>query len=283
MIPHPPGWEVVAFGDAELLFPPEGVEAGLIRYLERLAPVRPVRELLAGQLADDPDFEVSRIEPMRELVTFEGEHAALVRVRGRLGGAPCQRDIGYVFTDEHYARVGGVAHRPDLFDRWSGVVEHLVANCSQMLGLRQRRYRYLEPGGWSRVDRGLRAEWMCPGFPDDPGQITVWPALPLALGGATFARGLGAASEGPYPVISAHRLGGDRWRRRFQLDDGRSVTRDLVVLRDDRYVYPARIDRADPAHDEAFEAILASIQPIPRARGEAARARRPDALDFWIA
>jgi hypothetical protein len=281
MIAHPAGWSVAILDDAEVLVAPEGAAAGAIRYCERLAPVRPVPVLLAQQLADDPELAVDEVGPVRELVTAEGEHAALVRLSGRLHGERIQRDIGYVLGDDVYARIGGVVRRPALFERSSEIVASLVRGCSLMLGVRQRRFRSLAPAGWTRHDVGRRAEWTAPGFPDDPGALTVWPALPLVLGGATFAAGFGRGGAGPYPVRSRHGLGGQRWERVVPLAGGGHLTRELAVFTDERYAYPLRIEYQDPAHGELFRKILASAEPVPAPRGASATAARVELLSMW--
>ncbi|HKA91098.1 MAG TPA: hypothetical protein VKE22_25725 [Haliangiales bacterium] len=280
MIPHPRGWTVTFVEDAEILIPPEGLEAGAIRYLEGLAPVRSVAELVDAQLAED-GLDVEHVGPTRELVTGEGEYAALVTVTGTADGRPVRRDLGYVLCDDHYARVGAVARRPELFARFGDTVEHLVRHCTQMLGVRRRRFRYDAPPGWVEARVGLRSEWLAPGFPEVPGAITVWPALPLSLGGAAFAQGLGRGARGPFPARTRHGLSGDRFERTIALDGGGHVQRDLMVLKDDTYVYTMRAEHADPVHKQVFDELVDSAQPIPRAARAVAVASRAELFSYW--
>ena len=76
MITAPPGWVAHADGDGLVLVPPGGVGHGTIRYRERVRPLRPVRELVAG-LAPPGRIEHRR-GAIERMVTSEGEHAALV-------------------------------------------------------------------------------------------------------------------------------------------------------------------------------------------------------------
>jgi len=283
MIPHPKGWTVTFVEDAEILIPAEGPEAGAIRYLERVAPLRSVSELVEAQLADDGEVEVDSVGPTRERVTAEGEYAALVTITGRLRGEPLRRDLGFVFGDEHYARIGAVTRRPELYPRFGETVAYLVDHCNQMLGIRRRRFRYRAPEAWVEARVGMRSEWLAPGFPDDPGILTVWPAMPLSLGGAAFVDrlGLGRGAKGPFPLRTAQGLSGERFQRVVPLDDGGHANRDLVVLKDDRYAYVLRAEWAEPQQKAIFDGLVDSAQPIPRSTASVAAELRGELFSHW--
>jgi hypothetical protein len=273
MIPTPPGWRRVEVGDDVVLL----AGTSMLRYRERLAPVLPVELLLAGQLADDPQFAVARIEPRIDLVTIEGERAATIAVHGVLDGRAVQRHIGYVIAEDFYARVSSLAGDSD-GDQMRGLVRMLVERVSLRLGVRRRRAVHDGPYGWRAHVVGLRTDWIGADFPRDPSCITVWPAVPGARPtGAPPVSGLG-----PWPLHTKRGLSGMTWRTHGQFEDGSARTRDLVLLADGRYRYALRLD-TDPAHHEQRRAefldVIDSLDPVPSER----RSRDPGSVSgHWV-
>ena len=78
-----------------------------------------------------------------------------------------------------------------------------------------------------------------------------------------------------------HGLSGARFQRTIALDGGGHVQRDLVVRKDDSYVYTMSAEHADPRHKEMFDAVVESAQPIPRAARAVAAASRAELFSYW--
>ena len=219
MISTPTGWSRRYHAGSVLLFPPRGPTRGGIRYVEHLAPLAPVRQLVE-QLLSDPVLSVDTVGSIERLTTVEGEHAALVTIRGSLDGQPAQRDVGFVLLDHHYARVDGLALCADDFAASTAIVRALICGDVHLAGERQRRFEYESPAGWHARARGLHADWYPLDFPRSRGVIHVFPALPAArvgmasglltlLGDEEVAAGwLEDAREAPLAISSDHGLTG---------------------------------------------------------------------------
>lgn len=294
MIPLGTGWHVVARGSALCLTPPEGAGCGAIRYDERRRPLQPVATLLATMQAGEPGFVAMRQRGPEPLTTHEGEYAALVVQEGFLRGSatPVQRSIGYVFGDDFYACIDGLALREDQFVRFEDEVRRLVQNDRHFLGLRRRRFRFQPPTGYFGVERtALHAYYYAPGFPRDPTVIVVYPATPRVLWhGDDLTQHLRPLQglcvhdvSGPFLRQTAT-LSGDTWTLHGTDDDGRAMTRTIVVLHDDRYVYPLSLDTpSTPAAEPLarFAAVVESVQRLPGLRGAALAPAGDSALGHW--
>ena len=279
MIPLVPGWSMVARNGGFTLTPKDGAACGAIRYEERLRPLLPVPSLLSVAQARDPRFRVSRARAPELLTTHEGEYAALVVIDGSLEGlaTPVQRSIGYVFGDDYYARVAGLALRPDQFSRFEDQVRKLVLADSHYLGLRRRRFLFAPPVGYFGCERSvLHAYYYGPAYPRDPAVICVYPAMPLSMWPANDLprqlrpiHGLSVQdAAGPFPRKTAT-LAGDSWELRGTNDDRQEVARTMVVLHDDRYAYPLSLDvlLGQPGeHVARFNAVVDSVQRLPGSR-----------------
>jgi hypothetical protein len=227
--------------------------------------VLPIELLVAGQLADDPQFAIDRIEPRSDLVTIEGERAAVIAVHGTLDGRRIQRHIGYVIAEDFYARISSLADEVE-GDRMRTLVRELVERVSLRLGPRRRRAIYEAPHGWRAHAVGLRTDWITPEFPRDPSCITVWPAVPglPPVGTPPIAKAEGTL--GPWPVHTKRRLAGFMWRAAGRFDDGSPRLRDFVLLADGRYRFAIRLD-TEPARHEQRRAeildVLDSLDAVP--------------------
>jgi hypothetical protein len=196
------------------------------------------RECVQPMLAPD---DVTRLGATEWLVTHEGEHAALVRTPAHV--------LGVIFLDTYCA----LLHAPlDVAD----VVRELVLSDAHMLGIRRRAFRYAPPRGWSRTACAFETHHVAP---DRAAAIVVqhaWPMhSPVVLDGD--------------PVTTSSGLTGSSLR---------IGERTIVLLHDDRYVYPIRLDGADRA---PLLELVDSVQPIPYPR----RASSPliaDALGYAV-
>jgi len=282
MIPLLPGWSVIARGGGLTLMPPEGAECGVIGYDERRRPQRPIASLLAEAQARGPRFQVTKQRGPEPLTTHEGEYAALVVQDGVLDGVATavQRSIGYVFGDDFYACIAGLALRPEQFARFEAQVRLLIQNDRHHLGVRRRRFLFAPPAGYIGSERTpLHAYYYGPGYPRDPAVIVVYPAIPRSMWQADDLpqhlrpiQGLSVQGiSGPF-LRSTATLNGDTWTLHGLDDERRAMTRTLVVLYDDRYVYPLSLDvllEREGDHVARFQTVVDSVQPIPSA-GDAA-------------
>ncbi len=274
MIPTPPGWSRQHHAGSVLLFPQGGPSRGGIRYSELLYPIASFRQLLARYLAD-PIHKVERVGPIERLVTLEGEHAACVTIAAMLEGAPAQYDIGFVALDHCYSRISALSLVPDDFATSAAIVRELTRSDVHLAGDRPRRFEYDPPPGWQARARGLHADWYPLEFPRAHAVIEVLPALPSARVGMTSGLlGMFAAEETAAGWV-------DDWREDKATTSAQGLSgiersyvggfphqpaahRVLAVFEDDRYVYPIRIETADPVHEAAFRALVHTVRPIRR-------------------
>lgn len=291
MIEAIPGWHCEQRASGYVLIPPEGEDAGGIRYQERVRPLRRMRDIVA-ELPVPGGYRVTAMSPIEPLVTVEGEYGALVVVDGELDGTPLQRTIGAVFGDDYYSLTVGVARRADQFALLRDEVRRLVCHDVHMLGLRRRRYVHAPPAGWQGVFAGLmHVQWLPLDHPRDPSTLAVFPALPAGDGeidaGGLLSMILGRfgthaeVAVGDAQVLSTPAgLSGYWWS--VAARGGDEVLHDLVVLEDGRYAYPVSL-ASPPVHRarnvETLRALVDSIQPIPRSTGP--RMRDPVLL-HWV-
>jgi hypothetical protein len=250
------GWLLTLTSDGALLVPPEGGEAAAISIHEGLRP-----------LGSIPGIVALATEPVETLVTDEGEHAAFVIARG--GGV--ERALAVVIGDDGYTLIDGRTAQPGRAADVRAAVRRLAVEHTLGLGeRRRRRFRYTPPAGWAGSERGMTAIWRAPG---GDATLTVAPARPA---GARLA-GLEAmiaelervahAERVALPLIVAPRLAGNVWRA---CGAGRHTVE--AALHDDRFDYRLRLDVSGSggrAHEDAFAAVLRSIEPVPRPRGAA--------------
>lgn len=273
MITRVPGWSWDVRGGVVTLAPLDGGPAlGSIRYRERIAPLRTVAEILDHK--DDGTagpVELGAVEP---LTTLEGEYGAAIDVRSARG----QYTLGVVYGDDWYAEIVGLTAVPEQFARFARQVRDLVRNDRLALGpVRRRRFEYRAPRGWHGHTRLPQfVTWFPPDHPANPTSITVYPALPaspdMELGFHALYVGPPAPAEvvrerTPRAELLAGGLAGLVWELDVIDEARRPLVRRVVILRDDRFVYPLYLDA--PADGlapglAAFEEVLASIRPLPR-------------------
>lgn len=248
MIGVPAGFRVEPGLDMLSLVPPEGPQAGLIRYKERIRPLRRLGGIIEQQLQACPLFRRQQVLPPQRLLTHEGEFAALVEAVGEEAGQPARRFLGVVFGDDFYALTSALCLLPAQFDRYRDLVRSLVLEDNLGLGWRRRRCEYQPPVGWQPYITGLLTEWLPPEYPNEPTAITVWPANPrrmsprdlcdLAIqeiksaGGSLLAR----------PTATAFSSDGGLRGQHLQLiaekpGRGRRHFRRLIVVEDSHYSY----------------------------------------------
>jgi hypothetical protein len=267
MITPPGGWTVHRRGD-ELVLAAAGRRATL-RYVERLRPLARIAELVAA--ARRPaGFHPDGFEPVRTLVTHEGEYASLVFVSGRLGARPVELGYGFVLLDDHYARLTSLAAGEDAA-AVRLLVEELLVNDTHLLGrVRRRRYAYASPPGWQPVSDVFATTW----YRQEPGvrsRICIAPALPrhpgvVARTLAKLIRGierLRRVEVAPVRTVRTPTLSGNRWHLRDVAATG--LDSHVLFLQDRSFLYPARLDAPPGAHAELdqFETLVQSIEPIP--------------------
>jgi hypothetical protein len=282
MIVVPPGWSVEPQRYGLDVVHPGGREIAVIEYRERVRPLRKLGALLHDALARGPACAwPDRVE---RLVTDEGEHAALATLRGD----GVQRDLGFVFGDDFYARIAGMCRRPDRFEEVTRLVRELVTTDTQMLGVRRRRFEYAPPAGWQALARGFVTDWLAPGYPRDPVWMTIFPALPVEQAPAELLASMLAPRDHAElvddqiaPLCLPNGLAGDVGEAVWASPE-RRVAKVCCVLRDRRYAYPleASAEGEDRmrGHREVIDRVLASVQPVPPANAPVTQATP----SFWV-
>lgn len=275
--------------DGMVLFPSGGPAVGHLVYRERLRPLGSVRSIFARELASQPDIDPDSLRP-RLLVTSEGEYAAAATVRSRDGTR--QHDLGVVLLDDSYALLHAVMRDPARFAEASAVLVDVLLADTHQLGVRRRRFLYDEPAAWQGRPRGLTTDYFPLEFPLQNHMLTVLPALPR-LGGSRSGPYIEAllaqqrdrfAVEGihaPSPIRTAALAGYEgAWTCRRE---PRSYSHRVVVLEDDRYLYPLLLEGASDltAAREVFVAVVESVQPIPGPRAQGGDTPATPTLSMW--
>jgi hypothetical protein len=262
MIGQPPGWTRQVSGSRVVLLPPGGTNHGAIRYDERKTPQKVLSAILAEQLSSEREFRVEATGSWERLVTIEGELGAAITVNGSIGADAAQRDLGVVYLDDAYALIDGYCVHPDEFAMFSATVRELTRGDSHFLGVRRRRFEYTPPRNWHARARGFVAEWFPRTFPSERVTIMVWPAMPRrVLTADAFIERVASEAGGTQTRETAtlHTLGGQRL-----VIDHPGRHRSLVVLEDDRYIYPLQVEANTTAYDDVLHGVVTSIHPIPR-------------------
>lgn len=270
MITNPPGWTLLPRIDGATLVAPEGPAAGVLRYFERVRPILPLKQIVAGRLRAHRQLITSSLPTIEPLRTSEGEFAAFARVQGVADGRLVEYVLGVVFGDDFYSRVEGFCEVPDEFERFAGTVRELVISDYHFLGVRRRRYLY-DSNGWQPIARGFLTDWVSPGFPRPWGMITVYPALPATATTAAVAsivqrvqmqHGVIPKAE---PASTASGLVGEMVSVELPFPEERVFS--VVALTDRRFLYSAELTSRTPgefrAHQDAFAALWGSFQPLP--------------------
>ena len=268
-------WRSTPLPDGVLHVPPEGLRLSAIRVTEQVRPVEPLTTLIhdvVAQLAPVTDELV--VAPHEQLVTYEGEHAALVRISGRRSrnGGTIEYLFGFIFTDDYY--VGVVAYCTDeaqLKGFRISLRAFLLEYELRLGGRRARRFLYTPPPGWQGRARGLRAEWFPLAFPRHGSRIFVTPAVPCEQTFSELEAELRELLASPGFVVThqlpkvrlstEHGLSGWLWQCG---SDAREIV--AATMLDDRYGYHLRLDTV-PEHlaaDRAlFLRVVQSVRPVP--------------------
>jgi hypothetical protein len=280
------GWTISQRASGIFVVPPDGQDAGAVRYHERVRPLRRMSDIVSAQPNPPGWVETSRtgIEP---LTTVEGEHAALVTLCGTLDGVPIERTIGAVFGDDFYSLAIGLARRPDQFARFRAAVRQMVIEDTHMLGVRRRRFRHAPPPGWHGLSAGLaHTVYLPPHAPRDATSLIVYPALPVPPGDGSFVEDLVDAHVAALMTtripVAAGGLTGEWWAVTAA---EAAVALDVVVLQDLRYAYTIALQSPSAQHAAnlpVLQAVLASVQPVPTGSSAQQAAVMPAlCFDMW--
>lgn len=269
MIPTPPGWMRLVRREYVHLRSPRTRPVGEIIVRERHGPPVSARALVDELLARGP-FEATKIVAPQRLTTAEGEHAAVVRLDGRIGQIAIRRALGVVYGEHLTAVADAMSAQPAHFDELEVVLRDGLYQAHLGLGVRERRFVYARPAGWQGVAHALVAHFIPPDHPRNPAHVVVHPARPRgapasALLAAMFEDQLGAIDEleilDEDTVEARGGLRGRRWTLRSGAG-GRARQHRAVVFEDAHYAYPLHCDRGAPDADAVFDAVCASVEPL---------------------
>ncbi len=272
MITPIPGWSWEEGDDpSTVTLRPQGQpEAGTIRYVERVRPLRSPSEI-ARSLPLPPGAFIRRVSEPETFVTAEGEYGAIVIVAIAQDTRLVHRAVAMVQGDDFYALLVGQTAHPELAEPFTRQVMDLARRDTHMLGVRRRRFRFDAPAGWDGFVAGLfHAHYHPPDFPRDPSSILVYPALPLEMVARTRrdmpGMMVGNAHQEEHEVTIQTNMGlCGAW---FRLRQNHSALEclDVVLLEDQRYLYPAVL-RAPATrrgeHRKRLQQLVQSIEPIP--------------------
>jgi hypothetical protein len=276
------GWRRVPVEGGVMLVAPDA-GAGVIRIRSRI-PLRPFRVVLeeyARQGIGGAALDLSA-SPV-SFATDEGEYAALFELASPPGDRRVACVVGLVVGDESMAIVDGRTVRDDARADLRERVEALTRSFCLGLGSdRWRRYFYTPPFGWQAIERPRAECWLAPGFPKNPGTITVFharpelPSRPIAQHRRLF-EDLTSEWGTPHearPITTKNGLAGDTVMFQTTIDGERRRAAN-VGFADGRYVYFLRLE-TDEAHLEpntnAFVQMLETVDALPTPRVDAAAA-----------
>ncbi len=288
------GWIAKRLADGAAYYPPEGARLGAITIRERRRPLERVRQIVEHDLGKmrETTLASGEIEESEQLITGEGEHAALFRIAGvsKIDGAKIEYMHAFVFGDDCY----------DRFDAWcTDSTEFLSFRISirdvvfaHRLGLgrdRVRRFFYDPPTGWQGLGRNFVTEWYPSDYPRRLSRIVVGPAAPeggsaLNLQMLPFVRTAGFIVDrevGPEVVMSTYGLSGTMGTIYGHLPAATTPNPTeikTVTFQDERFTYRLRLETtaADSvAANEVFAAVYKSARPVPYAVSRES--------DLWVA
>ncbi|MGE3765303.1 MAG: glycosyltransferase [Kofleriaceae bacterium] len=281
MIPTPEGWMRLERADYVHLRSPIARPVGEIRYRELVQRPRGARRFVTERLALSPAFEIVAIGDPDRITTDEGEHAAVVRVDGKLAGRAVRRVIGMVVDEHLTAVIDGVAVHAEYVDELEQITRDLTRRAELGLGVRRRRFVYRRPAGWQALSHLLETYFIPPDHPRNAERIVVYPAIPRglslrALMHSTIEDQIGRIDQlvdlEESAIQAASGLGGRRWRVASHSGTGKARTHTIVVFEDEHYAYRLRLDEG-AAPSPAFAAMCASVEPLGARRAVGARDR----------
>ncbi len=287
----PAGWREWRAGDDLLYSPREGHIHCVMRYRERVTPIRSLPKLVHELLADDVEFVPGERNKVTRFVTDEGEYAALIVVRGSFRGRPIGHVVSSIFADD-FAAVLDARVEADHLDDYAQRVLALAKSDRFELGIRRRRIGFKPPAGWHPIPgMSLDMALLPPEYPKLHASIVVFPAQPLAGGLDPHERqiqhddhvGLGRGDD-TRRVAMVGGLRGEEWEMvRVLPDHAGKMVRYLVVLRDDRYTYSAKLEALQGPHlvglHETFAELIGTFEAIPMTI--TARANHPSIFEIW--
>lgn len=281
----PPGWVEVRNGEVRSFKSPGG-DGCVLRYCERLSPIRSLRSLVRASLAAHPGFRPASLGPPQRLRTAEGEYAALVTVRGSGtdGASPTVALIvGAIFAEDFSTLLEAEVSRDSDVPIYQAELAKMLAADELALGVRRRRYYFYTPTGWRQVRDGLNVLLYPPDYPEPHAYIRLEPADPrrerdpLQLLAAEDAQhGLrpmlprdGFAVPPPTSISTQHGLLGEISCTYNMAPHGETLVRHLVVLRDSVYHYVLRLEALAaevlPQHLDVLCKLADTIEPIAEA------------------
>jgi hypothetical protein len=266
--------------------PPTGRVHCVMTYEEIVTPLRTLPELIRETCDGDAEFEPLEPGPSVSSVTNEGEYAGRMIIRGRHHGRPIAHIVSAIFAEDFSTRLAARVEMDHLQDSIR-LVDELTLGDRLALGVRRRRCRYTPPRGWHPLPGlGLEITFVPPDYPRTDAGITVSPAEPLEttldplqVEHDNDARAAVTAGPGRTVMTRPEKMGvplsGEEWTLiRPHANGPGKLVQHLVVLRDSRYMYSAKLDAVETdgfeALDEAFVAMMGSIEGIPIARETAA-------------
>jgi hypothetical protein len=268
----------------------------VLTYAERLVPLRSLRAHLRETMAEDPGFRPGRLYASTRFVTGEGEFGAHAMVTGERHGQPIAHIVAAVFAEDFSTRLAARITDLDRLSEYRELVAELARGDRLGLGIRRRRHAYRPPPGWHLVPQpDLDAAFFSPGYPEPRSCIIVSPAEPITLSPRSpkewldeldRRRGLPAGRETvlPPPPTRHDNLVGEEWRSERDVGVGKMV-RYLVVLRDDHYFYPLRLETLEhPGIVEEHLVLLETAGTVESLRAPAvtAMAEVPiEAFTMW--
>jgi hypothetical protein len=276
-------WSVRRFVDGLAYYPPKGPSLGAIVIREHKRPLEPLNRLVNREMQRlAPALDLLKIDDREQLITSEGEYAAITRVSGsaRSDGQPVEYVYGFVCGDDFYDRFDSYCTDATEFPPFRITIRDIVFNHRLNLGRdRARRFLYDPPKGWQGIARNLITEWYPLDYPRRLTRIVVGSAIPEGTPTSAvnphhlaFARpgGLVVTEEpGPVRVMSTYGLNGscDALHGEIKgVTDPRPTEFKTVFFQDERYTYPLRLETnaADSAAaNEVFEAVYKSARPVP--------------------
>jgi hypothetical protein len=248
----PRDWTSQAAGDGGILFHPSGPAAGHIRVLRHGGAIGRLPDLVAERLGELGQYTADAVEPARVIVTEEGEPAALIATRGRLGAEAAEAVVGLVILPSEVAAVTGVASAAAPGALADAVREVTTSLALGRAGAAARRFLYAPPRGWHprpTGPEGLATIWYPPDFPRPLATLTVSPAehrpptgtpqhIVDAIQAADQSQGFSLEqSLGPDAIASDFGLSGQAFTLVGVPRGQPRLVRDLAVLIDADHAY----------------------------------------------
>lgn len=266
MILPPENWHQRRSGDRYIYMPRE--EPGcVLSYAERLSPLRSIRAQLREVMADDPGFRPEKAFPNVRFVTDEGEFGSHTMALGARHGQQVAHIVASVFAEDFATQLAARVTDIGRLDQFRELVAEIARADRLNLGIRRRRYAFRPPPSWHLVpEMSLDAAFFAPNYPKTRSCIVISAAEPIQLTANTpkewldeldRRRGLLPADEtalAPTPTRQQE-LESEQWKSVRDVGIGKMV-RYLVVLRDDRYFYPLRLEALDHEGIEAEHMTL---------------------------